>query len=80
MNPCQSEDLVSWNCIHSNVLTSVNFIIISCICSSFSSMLSSKQRRMQAVLPMMMIMLMMMKEATRIRMNSRSSSSVVYLK
>ena len=39
-------------------------------------MLSSKQRRMQAVLPMMMIMEMMMKEATRIKMNRRLSSSV----
>ena len=62
------------------LFTSVNLAIISCSSSSFSSMLSSKQRRMQAVLPMMMIMLMMMKEATKIKINSLSSSSWVCLK
>ena len=43
-------------------------------------MLSSKQRRIQAVLPIMIIILIMMKEATRININSLSSSSVVCLK
>ena len=55
----------------------IHITLDSCarILVSFSSMLSSKQRRMQAVPPIMMIMLMMMKEATRIRIRSLSSSS-----
>ena len=38
-------------------------------------MVSSKQMRMQVVTPMMRMRLRMIKEATRIRINKRSSSS-----
>ena len=44
--------------------------------SMSDAMSSSKQRRTQLTTPMMTIIPMMMKEATRIRINRRSSSSL----